>query len=52
MVLRRAPRPPLPPSAHDMLREARVLSGLHGRARVPRVLAVCARPTCSAFRST
>ena len=42
MVLRRAPRPPLPPSAHDMLREARVLSGLQGRARVPRVLAVCA----------
>ena len=41
MVLRRAPRPPLPPSAHDMLREARVLRALHGRARVPRVLAVC-----------
>jgi aminoglycoside phosphotransferase (APT) family kinase protein len=41
MVLRRAPRPPLPPSAHDMLREARALSALQGRARVPRVLAVC-----------
>jgi aminoglycoside phosphotransferase (APT) family kinase protein len=41
MVLRRAPRPPLPPSAHDMLREARVLRALYGRARVPRVLAVC-----------
>jgi aminoglycoside phosphotransferase (APT) family kinase protein len=41
MVLRRAPRPPLPPSAHDMLREARVLAALQGRARVPRVLAVC-----------
>ena len=41
MVLRRAPRPPLPPSAHDMLREARVLTALGGRARVPRVLAVC-----------
>jgi aminoglycoside phosphotransferase (APT) family kinase protein len=41
MVLRRAPRPPLPPSAHDMLREARVLAALRGRARVPRVLAVC-----------
>jgi aminoglycoside phosphotransferase (APT) family kinase protein len=40
-VLRRAPRPPLPPSAHDMLREARVLQALEGRARVPRVLAVC-----------
>ncbi|MDX6629330.1 MAG: hypothetical protein QOH00_1576 [Gaiellales bacterium] len=41
MVLRRAPRPPLPPSTHDMLREARVLSALQGRARVPRVLAIC-----------
>jgi aminoglycoside phosphotransferase (APT) family kinase protein len=41
MVLRRPPRPPLPPSAHDMLREARVLTALAGRARVPRVLAVC-----------
>jgi aminoglycoside phosphotransferase (APT) family kinase protein len=40
-VLRRAPRPPLPPSAHDMLREARVLQALQGRARVPRLLAVC-----------
>ena len=40
-VLRRPPRPPLPPSAHDMLREARVLRGLHGHARVPQVLAVC-----------
>ncbi len=42
MVLRRPPRPPLPPSAHDMLREARVLAALLGRARVPRLLAVCA----------
>ncbi|HWI71488.1 MAG TPA: phosphotransferase family protein, partial [Baekduia sp.] len=40
-VLRRPPRPPIPPSANDMLREARVLSALAGRARVPRVLAVC-----------
>ncbi len=40
-VLRRPPRPPLPPSAHDMLREAGVLRGLAGRARVPAVLAVC-----------
>src|SRR4051794_38131243 len=40
-VLRRPPRPPLPPSAHDVLREARVLRALEGRARVPRVLAVC-----------
>jgi aminoglycoside phosphotransferase (APT) family kinase protein len=40
-VLRRPPRPPIPPSANDMLREARVLAALHGRARVPEVLAVC-----------
>jgi aminoglycoside phosphotransferase (APT) family kinase protein len=40
-VLRRPPRPPIPPSANDMLREARVLAALSGRARVPRVLAVC-----------
>ena len=40
-VLRRPPRPPLPPSAHDVLREARVLTALAGRVRVPRVLAVC-----------
>ena len=39
-VLRRPPRPPIPPSANDMLREARVLTALEGRARVPRVLAV------------
>ncbi len=38
-VLRRPPRPPLPPSAHDVLREARLLSALAGTAvRVPRVL--------------
>ena len=41
VVLRRPPRGPLPPSAHDVLREARVLSCLAGRARVPAVLAVC-----------
>ncbi|CAB4863020.1 unannotated protein [freshwater metagenome] len=40
-VLRRPPRGPLPPSAHDVLREARVLRALEGRARVPRILAVC-----------
>jgi len=40
-VLRRPPRPPLPPSAHDVLREARLLSALWSTAaRVPRVLAV------------
>ncbi len=41
-VLRRPPRPPVPPSANDMRREARVLRALDGRARVPRVLAECA----------
>jgi aminoglycoside phosphotransferase (APT) family kinase protein len=42
-VLRRPPRPPLPPSAHDVLREARLLTALAGTAaRVPRVLATCA----------
>jgi len=42
MVLRRPPRPPLPPSAHDVLREARLLRALWGTpARVPQVLAVC-----------
>jgi aminoglycoside phosphotransferase (APT) family kinase protein len=41
VVLRRPPRPPLPPSAHDVLREARVLKALAGRGvRVPQVLAV------------
>lgn len=40
-VLRRPPRPPIPPSANDMLREARVLKALHGHARVPAVLTVC-----------
>ena len=40
-VLRRPPRGPLPPSAHDVLREARVLAALDGRARVPKVLAIC-----------
>jgi aminoglycoside phosphotransferase (APT) family kinase protein len=42
LVLRRPPRPPLPPSAHDVLREARLLRALeHTPARVPQVLAVC-----------
>ena len=41
LIVRRPPRGPLPPSAHDVLREARVLSALEGQARVPRVLAVC-----------
>jgi aminoglycoside phosphotransferase (APT) family kinase protein len=42
VVLRRPPRPPLPPSAHDVLREARLLRALEGTpVRVPRVLASC-----------
>jgi aminoglycoside phosphotransferase (APT) family kinase protein len=42
VVLRRPPRPPLPPSAHDVLREARLLRALADTpARVPQVLAVC-----------
>jgi aminoglycoside phosphotransferase (APT) family kinase protein len=41
LVLRRPPRGPLPPSAHDVLREARLLRALAATAaRVPRVLAV------------
>jgi aminoglycoside phosphotransferase (APT) family kinase protein len=41
-VLRRPPRPPLPPSAHDMLREARILTAVEDTpVRAPRVLAVC-----------
>jgi aminoglycoside phosphotransferase (APT) family kinase protein len=41
-VLRRPPRPPLPPSAHDMVREARLQLALapHG-IRLPRILAIC-----------
>ena len=44
LVLRRPPRGPLPPSAHDVLREARVMTALDGRARVPTILAVCDDP--------
>jgi len=41
VVLRRPPRPPLPPSAHDVLREARLLRALGPTpVRAPRVLAV------------
>jgi len=42
VVLRRPPRGPLPPSAHDVLREARLLKALEATpVRVPKVLAVC-----------
>lgn len=41
LVLRRPPRGPLPPTAHDVLREARLLQALAPTAaRVPDVLAV------------
>src|SRR5690349_10463030 len=42
VVLRRPPRPPWPPSAHDVLREARLLRALAPQGvRVPAVLATC-----------
>jgi aminoglycoside phosphotransferase (APT) family kinase protein len=45
VVLRRPPRGPLPPSAHDVLREARLLSALEPTpVRGPKVLAVCEDP--------
>src|SRR5579875_33542 len=45
VVLRRPPRGPLPPSAHDVLREARLLRALEPtHVRTPRVLAECADP--------
>jgi aminoglycoside phosphotransferase (APT) family kinase protein len=41
-VLRRPPRPPLPPSAHDMVREARLQLALVPQGiRLPEILAVC-----------
>ncbi|HTX08389.1 MAG TPA: phosphotransferase family protein [Solirubrobacteraceae bacterium] len=41
-VLRRPPRGPLPPSAHDVLREAWLLRALNGTpVRAPEVLAAC-----------
>jgi len=45
-VLRRPPRGELPETAHDMLREHRVLTALAGtRVRAPRPVAVCADPS-------
>ncbi|MBV9839176.1 MAG: phosphotransferase family protein [Solirubrobacterales bacterium] len=42
LVLRRPPPPPWPPSAHDVIREARIQLALAPLGvRVPRVLAVC-----------
>ena len=41
-VLRRPPRPPLPPSAHDVLREWRLLDAVKDAAvRTPRTLLAC-----------
>src|SRR6478672_3703493 len=42
-VLRRPPRPPLPPSAHDMVREAGLQNAIRaaGFARLPEIVAVC-----------
>ncbi len=45
VVLRRPPRGPLPPSAHDVLREARLLRALEPTpVRAPKVLASCDDP--------
>ncbi|HWQ23818.1 MAG TPA: phosphotransferase family protein [Gaiellaceae bacterium] len=43
LVLRRPPRPPLPPTAHDVAREARLQLALReaGFTRLPTILAVC-----------
>ena len=40
-VLRRPPRGPLLPTAHDVVREYRFIAALHGRARVPAPAALC-----------
>ena len=42
-MLRRPPRPPLPPSAHDMVREARLQNALRdaGFVRLAEIVAVC-----------
>jgi aminoglycoside phosphotransferase (APT) family kinase protein len=45
VVLRRPPRGPLPPSAHDVIREARLLQAIDGTGvRVPKVLIRCDDP--------
>jgi len=43
LVLRRPPRPPLPPSAHDMVREARLQNAIRaaGFRRLADIVAVC-----------
>src|SRR5581483_6430500 len=45
-ILRRPPRVPLAPTAHDMVREARLLRALAGTpVPVPRLVAACADPS-------
>jgi aminoglycoside phosphotransferase (APT) family kinase protein len=45
VVLRRPPRPPLPPGAHDVVREGRLLQALQRTpVPVPRVLSICEEP--------
>lgn len=44
-VLRRPPRGPLLPTAHDVVREYRFISALYGKARVPRPVALCEDPS-------
>lgn len=44
-VLRRPPRGPLLPTAHDVAREYRFISALHGRARVPAPVALREDPS-------
>ena len=52
-MLRRPPRPPLPPSAHDVVREARLQLALAPLGiRVPRIRAVCEDVPCSGCRFT
>jgi aminoglycoside phosphotransferase (APT) family kinase protein len=41
VVLRRGPRPPLPKSTHDMIREARIQTLVSGEVPVPQIIAVC-----------
>jgi len=46
VILRRPPRGPLPPSAHDVLREARLLRALEPTpVRAPEVLLACEDPS-------
>ena len=40
-VLRRSPRGPLLPTAHDVVREYRFIAALYGKARVPRPVVIC-----------